>query len=402
MAQPAQRHRRRAEGAVVSGYDIRGWCPGALRPMASGDGLVARIRPHGGRLSAAQAAGIAKAALDHGNGEIDLSARANLQLRGLIPARHGALIADLSALGLIDDGIEQESRRNLVVSPLWSPGDGTLALARAIEDALAGAPVLPGKFGIALDPGTRPVLGDVSADIRVERSASGALIVRADGSATGRAVTEGGVPGAILDLARWFVEAGGVTEGRGRMARLLARGCPLPEALAGDRAPAPPQGPPVPGRHPLGMFVGFPFGRLRAEVLASLGRLGATLRLTPWRMLLVEGMDIIPDLPGLILDPADARLRVDACTGAPDCPQGHAPVRALALALAPHVPPGGRLHVSACAKGCAHPGPADVTLVAGPAGFALIRDGAAGDRPEGQGLAAETLIRHPEGIFARP
>ena len=70
----------------MTGYDIKGWCPGALRPMASGDGLVVRIRPHGGRLSAAQAAGIAAAALAHGNGEIDLSARANLQLRGIAPA----------------------------------------------------------------------------------------------------------------------------------------------------------------------------------------------------------------------------------------------------------------------------------------------------------------------------
>ena len=34
----------------------KGWCPGALRPMESGDGLIARIRPRGGRLSAAAAA----------------------------------------------------------------------------------------------------------------------------------------------------------------------------------------------------------------------------------------------------------------------------------------------------------------------------------------------------------
>ena len=38
---------------------VKGWCPGALRPMLSGDGLVLRVRPHGGRLSQAQAAGIA-------------------------------------------------------------------------------------------------------------------------------------------------------------------------------------------------------------------------------------------------------------------------------------------------------------------------------------------------------
>ena len=34
-------------GGAMSGFDIKGWCPGALRPMASGDGLVLRIRKNG-------------------------------------------------------------------------------------------------------------------------------------------------------------------------------------------------------------------------------------------------------------------------------------------------------------------------------------------------------------------
>ena len=41
----------------MTGFAIKGWCPGALRPMQSGDGLVVRIRPRGGRLSPAQAVG---------------------------------------------------------------------------------------------------------------------------------------------------------------------------------------------------------------------------------------------------------------------------------------------------------------------------------------------------------
>ena len=46
-------------------------------------------------------AGIAAAALSHGNGLIDLSARANLQLRGVRPEAHLALMDDLADLGLI-------------------------------------------------------------------------------------------------------------------------------------------------------------------------------------------------------------------------------------------------------------------------------------------------------------
>ena len=96
---------------VIQGPIIQGWCPGALRPMASGDGLVVRVRPHGGRLSQAQARGIADLARRHGNGLIDLSNRANLQLRGVTEASYPALIAGLRQLGLIDDSAEAEARR---------------------------------------------------------------------------------------------------------------------------------------------------------------------------------------------------------------------------------------------------------------------------------------------------
>ena len=40
----------------------KGWCPGALRPMETGDGLLARVRASGGRLSLDQAAAIAERA----------------------------------------------------------------------------------------------------------------------------------------------------------------------------------------------------------------------------------------------------------------------------------------------------------------------------------------------------
>jgi precorrin-3B synthase len=44
------------------------------------------------------------------------------------------------------------------------------------------------------------------------------------------------------------------------------------------------------------------------------------------------------------------------------------------------------LHVSGCAKGCAHPGVAPLTLVATSAGFDLIRDGSASATPTLSGL----------------
>jgi precorrin-3B synthase len=179
-----------------------------------------------------------------------------------------------------------------------------------------------------------------------------------------------------MALAHWFLASGGAAGGRGRMAAHLARAS-LPAAYAGLPVPVS-AAPPRPGAAAPGWLAALAFGQTDAATLAALAALGP-LRLTPWRMLMVEGLAADPALPGLISDPADPRLRVVACTGAPGCPQALAATRPLALALAPAVPPGATLHVAGCAKGCAHPGPAALTLTATARGWTLIRGGSAAD-----------------------
>lgn len=382
---------------------IRGWCPGALRPMASGDGLVVRIRPPLGRLSAEQAMGVALLARQHGNGLVDLSARANLQLRGVTPGRHRGLIDGLRALGLIDANAEAEARRNVVLTPFRAEGDDSTDIAEALAEALTApdAPALPGKFGFAVDCGPVPVLAATAADIRLERDAAGGLICRADGAAAGARVTVKTATATALRLARWFLETGGAPGGRGRMARHLASGIELPPGFS-DFPAAKRAAPPRPGPCAQGVLVALEFGEMRAETLAALAESGA-LRLTPWRMLLVEGTDRAPTLPGLIAEHDDPRLRVVACTGSPGCPQALAPTRPLARALAPMLPEGAHLHVSGCAKGCAHPTAAPLTLVAtGPDRFDLIRRGRAADPPDRTGLSAEDLTTHPDLLTEGP
>ncbi|MBE3640663.1 precorrin-3B synthase, partial [Mangrovicoccus sp. HB182678] len=126
--------------------------------------------------------------------------------------------------------------------------------------------------------------------------------------------------------------------------------------------------PPGPGPVAGGCLAGFAFGTVPAATLAALARAGR-LRLTPWRMLFLEGAASLPDLPGLIGDAADPMLRVHACAGAPFCLQAHRPTRALARRLAPLLPEGAVLHVSGCDKHCARPPRADVTLTATPEGY---------------------------------
>ncbi len=367
---------------------IKGWCPGALRPMMSGDGLVVRIRPHAGRLDQRQAAGIAELATNCGNGIVDLSNRANVQLRGVATNRYDALIDGLRGLGLIDPDATVESRRNILITPFRTRNDQSETLARDLAAALASpdAPQVSAKFGYAIDTGTEPVLHRAPADIRLEYAANGALILCAADHRFGKCVTIDDAVPQMLELARWSLAQ---SEQSGtRMSRLLAKDTPPPPGFATPRQLGPPT--PAPGTYAAGALVATAFGQINAKTLTALSALGS-LRVTPWRMLLVEGATALPDLPDLITDPTDPLLRVVACIGAPGCAQGLAATRPLAREMARHVRPDQTLHVSGCAKGCALPRAADVTLTATPSGFALMRNATADAAPDITDLRATEI-----------
>ncbi|MCU9839034.1 cobalamin biosynthesis protein CobG [Ruegeria sp. WL0004] len=364
---------------------VQGWCPGAHRPMMSGDGLVVRVRPRLARLRVSQALGLCALAERFGNGTIDLTNRANLQLRGVTEADHQPLLAELAALDLLDSEPGIEVRRNILFSPLYREGDMTDRLGCELTARLGELPALPAKFGFAIDTGAGRLLSRDSADIRLERSADG-LILRADGMATGREVTEGEAIDRLIELARWFADR--FTADTRRMARLV-RAVPLPTNWQGTE-PGPVGAPLVPGDTALGPLYGAAFGQLPAQALASLLRdSGATrLRVTPWRLILLEGAQAIPARE-FVSCAGDPLLTTDACPGAPYCPQAQAETRDLARVLAGRV--SGSLHVSGCAKGCARMGAADITLVGNGGRFDLVKQGRAGDEPCQRGLTPETL-----------
>ena len=371
--------------------------------MPSGDGLVLRIRPPLGRLTQAQGHGIAELAARYAQPLLDLTSRANLQLRGIGEADYPALLAGLQVLGLIDTDINAESRRNLLVSPFWEAGDGTPDLARLLTKALAqpSAPQLPAKFGFALDCGPIPLLRGCSADIRLERHAQG-FLVYANGSTHGVVASAECAIAQAMELAHWFITAGGAPFGHGRMAALVAQ-TPVPTHLASTPVPATHAACPPWGLVPQGCVVGFEFGQMPVDTLRALSAL-SPLRLTPWRSVLVEGaqsVPVIPTLSTLITHADDVRLRVSACTGAPGCRQAAAPTRELAHALAPLVPPGHRLHVSGCCKGCAHPHAA-LTLVATPTGFDLIQHGTAASPPDARNLSPAAIAAHLKQLAHAP
>jgi precorrin-3B synthase len=386
----------------MNDFEIKGWCPSALRPMRSGDGLVIRVRPHGGRISSAQARGIAELSVRHGNGLIDLTGRANLQIRGVRAESHAPLVAELARLGLVNSDARTETRRNILVAPFWIEGDDVHTLAGELVRALAARPLgLPEKFGFAVDCGSMRMLTTAPADIRIERDTSGRLLVRADGAPDGHAVARSEAIDVALSLAEWFVTSGGASDGRGRMAAHIGGGARLPDALAGDARPAPAAAMQTPGLCAGGALIGLAFGQLQGEMLEYLAGLAPGLRMTPWRMILVEGLRTMPEHDGLVIHADDPLLRVVVCTGAPACPEAHAETRAFAAALAPHLSLETRLHVSGCAKGCAHPGTSALTLVGTNDGFDLIRNGSARDVPTLRGLDPATILADPRVLVEK-
>jgi precorrin-3B synthase len=87
---------------------------------------------------------------------------------------------------------------------------------------------------------------------------------------------------------------------------------------------------------------------------------------------------------GFIVEAADPRRRIAACPGAPACAHGLIAARALAAEIARHVPLSGdgiAIHISGCAKGCAHQKSAPLTIVGTAQGCGIVRNGSAQSMP---------------------
>ncbi|MFJ7204391.1 precorrin-3B synthase [Streptomyces sp. NPDC098789] len=411
-------------------------CPGALRLHAADDGHLARIRIPGGLLTADAALALADAADRLGDGHLDLTSRGNAQLRGLGAGCGGELAALLTAAALLPAAAASHERvRNIVASPLSgldrqrrtdvTPWVGELD---RLLCASAAAAALSGRFLFALDDGR----GDVTSlapDVHVLalRTGEAVLWTHDDGDAV--RVDHQDAPRAALTVAEHFldaVRAAGTKawrvselpaehrlESAELLARLRARG------IAAERAEgfAARTGPgPVPG-----VVAGPDAERAALSVLAPLGRLtgdqwrllaataaaaAGSLRLTPWRGIVVPGVAAATApaalarlaAAGLVTAPGDPWENVSACTGRPGCAKALADVRADAravLARSGAAAGAAPVHWSGCERRCGHPRAAAwVDLVAGPRGYDLAVVGRSG--PGGRPARVEVPAGTPD------
>ena len=368
---------------------LRGWCPDLFAPMQSGDGWLVRLKPRLARLTAAQGIRIAGQAARHGNGIIELTGRGNLQLRGLTLSSAEAFARFAVEAGLADPDLAVERRRNILLSPL--AGAAACALAEALERALAAdaaLSVLPGKFGFAIDGGGPWRLHAAAADIMLRAVDGGWQVGAASGAPPTHCAAEH-APWAALALARDWIGADVARPSHGQGA-----------GEGGDREMIGP----LPAMRAFG--IGLPFGQTDATTLERLCGLSrrfgdGILHVTPWRALILSGVSADTGLlraaaADLITEPDDPRRLASACIGRPGCSSGSVDARADALTLLRAGVRAASLHVSGCAKGCAHPGPAAITLVGADGRYGLVRAGRAGDTPLADGLDLAEVVRRLE------
>lgn len=407
---------------------IKGRCPSLSLPMPAGDGLLVRVKPPAGRLAPDALRALAGLARRHGNGAIDLTGRGNLQVRGLAPDGVAPFAEGVIAIGLADADPAFERVRNVQAAPL-GPHDPAAAvdahaLAQALEAALCAAPdlrALPDKFGFLVDGGGALSLAGQRADV-VLRAEAACLHVSVDGGSLAASCAPADATAAAVRLARAFLDLAPAEGPRGRMRDLVRRqGESALFATAGLRGAPMPAAPTAPAVQPVGpvrsgaVLVGFgcgvPFGRLDPAMLDGLAALcvvaGAPhVCLTPWRAVLIPLRDpaaaertaAAAMALGLIVRPDDPRRRVVACVGRPACAEATVDARRDAARIAAAgLPPGALVHVSGCAKRCAHRGAADVTLVGARGRYDLVRGGDTAAPRGAEGIAA---ARAPRAVRA--
>jgi precorrin-3B synthase len=419
--------------------EVKGWCPGALRPMQSGDGLIVRIRPRSGRLSPHELRVLAEAALRFGNGHIDLTRRANLQLRGVSEASLPPLHDVIAELGLLDDSPDGEAVRNVMINPLAGIDPAEVldvrSVGRELERRLASQKslwALPSKFGFIVDGGGVLSLAEQRADVRLVAIAHAPEPAFAVGleTRTGTdwlgSISSDTAAATAIEIGLAFVNVGS-REPRHRMRDLSEEGVASVRSAVRSRlkmlAESPRQAD-LPLRRRVGLIelgtgrfaaaIAAPFGRIEAEQLGKLADAlvahgGEEIRLSPWRALYAG----LPSRPaaqavldaaardGLIIDPCDPLLQIEACPGAPACQSTTLDTRDDGRRLAGWLPRfrfAGTVHVSGCAKGCAKSGQADLVLVGFDGRYGIVRNGTARDEAT-RHLAFAELAADPGAVI---
>ena len=387
-------------------------CPGVLRLHPAADGHLLRIRLPGGHLGPESLSAIADLA-GLGNGLIELTSRASVQVRGLRPGDADRAADRLHAGGLLPSPAHDRVR-NVLAGPLGGRDAGALlrtdALVEAIDRGLcqnASLAGLPGRFLFAIEDGSQTLggrQGDVTLAAEADDDGGVRLRLHLAGRPTARTAAPADAAAVALDAARAFLAVLAATPDAPRAS--LWRIADLPETGLADLlerlqtrfVPGPGLGN---GRQVAvgclrqadgaGAITGLaPLGRLHASTARGLAALAASgagrIRISPWRTISVvdvPGSDVtrVAEALGeleLVLDAASGWVGLSACAGLGACGNARIDVRAAATVRAGVRRVAGSSapeHWSACERRCGRPAVVAQAITSTPDGLEVDGDG---------------------------
>ncbi len=392
-------------------------CPGLFSGSRARDGILSRMRIPGGILNVQQCGSIANLVDRYSTGCLQITNRANLQLRELHSEIPSEVWHDLQELGLASRRVEVDPIRNIMASPTAGIDRqqllDTRPLVAAWDNYLQTHPELSelsAKFSIGFDGGELVSIRDRLNDILLvaqRRSTNSEIIfsLHLNGVETGIIIEQSQCISVLASLTSAYLEYTKsqplINGKKPRLRHLLADwGAEsylekvekkLPFALLrrainlSERAIAPNSNL---GIHPQQQsdfsYIGIalPLGKLESKQLRNLAKLaknlgGSTLRLTPWQNLLISDIansqvfEVDRQIADLGLHSSATQLDscLVACAGSTGCAsamtdtQSHAIEMVQDLAKKLQIDRPINIHFSGCEKSCAQHYPIDITLV---------------------------------------
>jgi precorrin-3B synthase len=387
------------------------FCPGVLHAVQAKDGLLIRVRVPGGLIEANQLNTVADLSRSFADGTIEITSRANLQLRAIRNHDLNHIGESISSAGLLPS--QQHDRvRNIVTSPIAGlDGDEVIdprPLVHELDRRLRADSVfvnLHPKFSFAIHGGPRRFSRD-NDDISLEAvgfNATPYIRFSIGGTCSGFVVKRDDAVDCMLAAAKMCiglakesslpVRAKTVGTIPGAMKRIV-------DALSHLLTPSPVSPPsrfineallgiyPTAQSGRVSIIPSVPLGRLTADQAHYLADAAneweGDLRLAPWRGVVLgsipkSAVDSIVgrlDSMGLSCDARDGFRGIAACAGSDGCQASLADVRGDAALLAQRLlghdaPAGWTVNLSGCEKQCGRRHGATAELVAGPLGYTL-------------------------------